>query len=272
MINVDFLLKNGIPTEWIEYVRNRCITDMRDHYFFWEAYQLLDLLEKSKVKGLKRLKILDAGCGFGVVDCLLVMMGGDLTLLDYDMEYLNKSREAFRESTIHNLPQGGFRFQFVKGDIFDMPFKGERFDLVWNGGVVEHFENPSEGIRQMAAITKPGGYVFVSVPAIFTLHTFIVRPHRRRIKNFFYDVWGKEKSYTERGLVSEMKKGGLKDIFSSTCNLRRAFIDDYVVIPRLKKFIPGYIPFFLNLCDWAEVNIPLLHHLGFTIGAIGRKA
>ncbi|MBI3812841.1 MAG: hypothetical protein HY279_00010 [Nitrospinae bacterium] len=102
MIKAEFLLKKGASAEWIEYVRGRCAVDMRDHYFFWEAYQLLDLLEKSGAfprgawERVKGLKILDAGCGFGVVDCLLIMMGGDLTLLDYDIEYLNKSRDAFR--------------------------------------------------------------------------------------------------------------------------------------------------------------------------------
>ncbi|MBI3812840.1 MAG: class I SAM-dependent methyltransferase, partial [Nitrospinae bacterium] len=56
--------------------------------------------------------------------------------------------------------------QLIKGDIFKMPFKDEKFDVVWNGGVIEHFENPSEIIRKMAVLTRPGGCVFVSVPAL----------------------------------------------------------------------------------------------------------
>lgn len=310
MIKAEFLLKNlsqqvlsreGIPEEWIEYVRKRCTIDMRDHYFFWEAYQLLDLIEKAGVKSIKGFKILDAGSGFGVVDCLLKMMGGDLTLLDYDMGYLNKSRDAFREidcfvpfaslrakgshaprnDTSPNLSlraegEAISKFEipeakFIKGNILNMPLKGEKFDLVWNGGVVEHFEKPSEAIRQMALMTKPDGYVFVSVPALLTPHTFIIRPYRRRIKNFYFDTWGKEKSYTEKGLTEEMKEAGLKEIITSTCNLRRTFVDDYVLYPRLKKYAPKYIPQILNLFDWLEMNIPFLHYFGFTVGAIGRK-
>ncbi|MBI3582435.1 MAG: class I SAM-dependent methyltransferase [Nitrospinae bacterium] len=272
IIKAEFLLKNlslqalsreGVPEEWIEYVRKRCTIDMRDHYFFWEAYQLLDLLERAGVKSIKGFKILDAGCGFGVVDCLLTMMGGDLTLLDYDMGYINKSIEPF-----HDLAKSA---KFIKGDILKMPFKGEKFDLVWNGGVVEHFEKPSEAIKKMALLTKPDGYVFVSVPALLTPHTFIVRPYRRRIKNFYFDTWGKEKSYTEKGLTEEMKEAGLMDIITSTCNLRRTFVDDYVVMPRLKKYIPTSITRILNLSDWLEMNIPILHCFGFTVGAIGRK-
>ena len=272
MIKAEFLLKNlslqvlsreGVPEEWIEYVKKRCKIDMRDHYFFWEAYQLLDLLEKAGVKSIKGFKILDAGSGFGVVDCLLKMMGGDLTLLDYDREYINKSKIVFGE-----LAKSA---KFVIGNILNMPFKGEEFDLVWNGGVVEHFEIPSEAIRQMALMIKPDGYVFVSVPALLTPHTFIVRPYRRRIKNFYFDTWGREKSYTERRLAEEMKKAGLKDVLTSTCNIRRTFVDDYVLYPRLKKYAPKYIPQILNLFDWMEASIPFLHYLGFTVGAIGRK-
>ncbi len=292
IIKAEFLLKKGVPEEWIEYVRKKCTIDMRDHYFFWEAYQLLDLIEKAGVKSIKGFKILDAGCGFGVVDCLLEMMGGNLTLLDYDMGYLNKSRDAFREIDcfVANAPRNDTspnlslrakgeaisKFEipepkFIKGDILNIPFKGEKFDLVWNGGVVEHFEKPSEAIRQMALMTKAGGYVFASVPALLTPHTFIVRPYRRRIKNFYFDTWGKEKSYTEKGLAEEMKEAGLKDIITSTCNLRRTFVDDYVLYPRLKKYAPKYIPQILNLSDWLEMNIPFLHYFGFTVGAIGRK-
>jgi 2-polyprenyl-3-methyl-5-hydroxy-6-metoxy-1,4-benzoquinol methylase len=264
MVKADFLLKKGIPEKWVEYARKRCAVDMRDHYFFWEAYQLLDLLEKAGIKELKGLKILDAGCGFGVVDCLLTMMGCDVTLLDYDMEYLNKSRGAFHELII--------QAKLIKGDIFKMPFKGEKFDIVWNGGVVEHFEKPSEVIRQMALLTKSGGYVFVSVPAMFTPHTFIIRPYRRRIRNFYFDIWGREKSFTEKGLIKEMKMAGLKDIIASTCNLRRTFVDDYVVAPRLKRYLTSHIAQILNFFDWVEMNIPFMHCLGFSVGAIGKKA
>ncbi len=292
-VKADFIIRKGIPPAWVEYVRKRCAVDMRDHYFFWEAYQLIDLLEKSGIDNLNGLKILDAGCGFGVVDCLLAMMGGDLTLLDYDMEYLNKSRDAFREIDcfVANAPRNDTspnlllrakgeaisKFEipeakFIKGNILNMPLKGEEFNLVWNGGVVEHFENPPEAIKKMAALARPGGCVFVSVPALFTPHTFVVRPYRRRIRNFYFDIWGREKSYTEGAIAKDMKEAGLKDIITSTCNMRRAFLDDYVVVPRLKRFIPHHISRIFNIFDWLEMNAPFLHYLGFTVGAIGRKA
>ncbi|MBI3815871.1 MAG: methyltransferase domain-containing protein [Nitrospinae bacterium] len=180
------------------------------------------------------------------------------------MGYINKSIEPF-----HDLAKSA---KFIKGDILKMPFKDEKFDLVWNGGVIEHFENPSEAIKKMAVLTRHGGCVFVSVPALFTPHTFIVRPHRRRIRNFYFDIWGKEKSYTEGAIAKEMKRAGLKDILTSTCNIRRTFLDDYVVVPRLKKFMPNHISQALNFFDWLEMNVPFLHYLGFTVGAIGRKA
>jgi ubiquinone/menaquinone biosynthesis C-methylase UbiE len=30
--------------------------------------------------------------------------------------------------------------KIIKGDIFEMPFKSEEFDFVWNIGVIEHYD------------------------------------------------------------------------------------------------------------------------------------
>jgi SAM-dependent methyltransferase len=58
----------------------------------------------------------------------------------------------------------------IAGEIFHQdlfcpePAQLSRFDLVFSNGVVEHFENPSAVLAQMAAYLRPGGLMITMVP------------------------------------------------------------------------------------------------------------
>jgi SAM-dependent methyltransferase len=54
----------------------------------------------------------------------------------------------------------------ILGDIFSIPLKDGSCDLVYNSGVIEHFRDPmnARAVREMARVTKKGGYVIVIVP------------------------------------------------------------------------------------------------------------
>ena len=54
----------------------------------------------------------------------------------------------------------------VQGDLFRLPFRAGTFDLVYNSGVIEHFDDAKleEALRAMARVTRPGGRVLAVVP------------------------------------------------------------------------------------------------------------
>lgn len=60
-----------------------------------------------------------------------------------------------------NLAAAGVPGQVWEADFF--AFEGQ-FDVVFSGGVVEHFDNPRDVLARFAGLVKPGGYLVTDVP------------------------------------------------------------------------------------------------------------
>lgn len=100
---------------------------------------------------VKGKKILEAGCGRGIISSRLAELGADVYLMDIAPEALQIARRHFDSRQIAG--------SFIEGDIFAPPFTASTFDMVWNAGVMEHFEADlqSKAIRSLADTVKPGG-------------------------------------------------------------------------------------------------------------------
>lgn len=100
-------------------------------------------------------KILETGCGRGVISAELAMRGAHVYLLDVSTEALQIAQKYFISK--------GLNAHFIHGDIFDLDLKGAIFDIVWNAGVIEHFEGEDQlrALRNIASIIKIGGF-FIS--------------------------------------------------------------------------------------------------------------
>ena len=114
----------------------------------WEFDLFLDDLETLRDR---RLRILEIGCGEGA---LLERLSSRNEALGLDMnaaavevarrkrlQVLQSSLESFRE----NHPE-------------------ERFHVIVGFHVLEHLGDPSDFLRQIAAVLMPGGQLFLSVP------------------------------------------------------------------------------------------------------------
>ncbi len=108
---------------------------------------------------LKGKKILEAGCGSGVISAEIASLGSDVHLLDISKEALEVAAASFSSR--------GVRGKFVQGDIFNLPYAEAAFDVVWNAGVMEHFEGEvqSKAIENLARIIKPGGFFVTFNPS-----------------------------------------------------------------------------------------------------------
>jgi len=113
----------------------------------------------------KKGSILEPGCGSGTVSAMLAKKGNDVTLLDLSKNALNRARSVFRKKETE--------CKFVVGDLFNMPFKDNNFDLIFNQGVMEHFKpvglDPSLAIKEMLRILKKDGTLVILVPAYLSL-------------------------------------------------------------------------------------------------------
>ncbi|MFN0157266.1 MAG: methyltransferase domain-containing protein [Bacteroidota bacterium] len=108
--------------------------------------------------GFKAKKVLEAGSGIAEISIDIAAQGGVVTLLDISKDALEMSQRF--------LEKRGLTATYVLGDLFDMPFKENSFDIVWNAGVVEHFKFDDQvaALKQFGRVVKSGGYVITFNP------------------------------------------------------------------------------------------------------------
>ena len=108
-------------------------------------------------------KILDVGCGTAITSAYLAKKGAKLSLVDISNVALRFAKKyfAFNKLSAKFFCQSAFKMSFAK----------ESFDVVWNGGVIEHFtdKNKIKIIKKMWQLVKPGGMMLISVPNIFDI-------------------------------------------------------------------------------------------------------
>ena len=80
--------------------------------------------------------ILEAGCGLGRWIVPFSKKGYQVTGIEIENEALEIIEHHYRADNL----------SLVNGDIFNMPFQDETYDIVLSLGVLEHFENEFGGI------------------------------------------------------------------------------------------------------------------------------
>ncbi len=113
-------------------------------------------------------KILELGCGSGHLSGLLSKEGYTVSLLDFSEQALEKAKGFFET---HKM-QG----QFIKQDLFHLSIR-EDYDVLWNSGVMEHF-NDTELLKLLKTIgTKTKKYFIFMVPNPDSLPYLLFRYH-----------------------------------------------------------------------------------------------
>lgn len=100
----------------------------------------------------EKVKILDAGCGEGFISDLIYrnVENIQITGLEYTEEALKIARQM-NQNII-----------FVQGDIYQMPFEDNAFDIVLCTEVLEHLEKPDSALQELARVAEHT--VFLTVP------------------------------------------------------------------------------------------------------------
>lgn len=111
-------------------------------------------------------RVLDLGCGSGVVSRLLVerFAAGQVVGLDLNPAYAAAARSLAAERRIPRLT-------FLAGDARQLPFPDDTFDVLWAAFVVEYLaaDIPSV-LAELARVVRPGGIVAVFDVGGFLLH------------------------------------------------------------------------------------------------------
>jgi ubiquinone/menaquinone biosynthesis C-methylase UbiE len=100
-------------------------------------------------------KILNCGCGTGQWSIPFAQDGFRVTNLDLSDNALFIAKKLFEKKSLSG--------DFINGDILNMPFENETFDIVVSFGVLEHFSDIDQPISEMIRVLKPGGIFFADV-------------------------------------------------------------------------------------------------------------
>jgi 2-polyprenyl-6-hydroxyphenyl methylase/3-demethylubiquinone-9 3-methyltransferase len=100
-------------------------------------------------------KVLDIGCGGGILSESMAQRGADVTGIDLSDKALGVAR-------LHLLESGcRVDYRKISAEDFAEETPG-RFDLVTCMEMLEHVPNPASIVSACAALVKPGGHVFFS--------------------------------------------------------------------------------------------------------------
>lgn len=127
------------------------VTFVRKIYF---SRRFAGFCIKNGSKGI----VLEAGSGTAQ-SSLILSKKNKIFCLDFSSNALKIAKNnAIRENKKINL---------IVGNVHEMPFKSNAFDMVWSTGLLEHLKDPVYVLDEMRRITKPSGKVMALVPYKF---------------------------------------------------------------------------------------------------------
>lgn len=136
-----------VETEFnTKYISKNAIIVFFNNYFLSRLASLVDSVNSSK--------ILDVGCGEGIVANFLTnkpsLKPNQIVGIDIEPNRLRIARGI------------NPKVQFFQGSIYNLPFQNNSFDLVLALEVLEHLEFPEKAIGELNRISK--NWVIISVP------------------------------------------------------------------------------------------------------------
>ena len=114
----------------------------------------LALLERiqTAIAPTATMRILDLGCGPGIIVATLAPLVEEVVGFDLTPEMLRKARERCSQSGVENI-------RLVLGNAEKLPFRDGTFDAVVTRCTIHHFKDPRIIISEMARVTRSSGRV-----------------------------------------------------------------------------------------------------------------
>lgn len=108
----------------------------------------------------KNKKVIEMGCGTGLMAGYLQKVGLDVTALDLSQAVLNYACEIANQSSIISP------CKYEQGDILNLKYSSNAFDVSYSNGVLEHFDDKEiiKILQQQMNISK---YVIFGVPSTY---------------------------------------------------------------------------------------------------------
>lgn len=121
--------------------------------------------DRKKLINFLKGKILDIGCNEG----------------DFH-SYIEKQRQEVFGIDIEIT---NYRLNVVKADAHHIPFKGDTFDSVFAGEIIEHLTNPATFLKEIERVLKTDGILVLTTPNINSYaYMKVTLRGRKRVEKF----------------------------------------------------------------------------------------
>ncbi len=102
------------------------------------------------------MRLLDVGCGPGTITAGLAraVAPGETIGIDLSEEILVQARD-------HAASEGVDNVTFTAGDVYQLNYEDETFDVVYANQVLQHLTDQPLALREMRRVLKPGGLLSV---------------------------------------------------------------------------------------------------------------
>ncbi len=163
-----------------------------------------------------RRKILDVGCGGGILAEALVRAGFEVTGVDPALESLDTARAHAAAS--------GLSVEYVAGVAEDLPFSGASFDHVACCDVLEHVDDLDRVVSEIARVLKPGGlFLYDTINRTFMSKVAVIKMMQEWPSTAFagpnLHVW--ERFITPAELAAVLDRHGLDQREARGIGIRR---------------------------------------------------
>ncbi len=161
--------------------------DLEDRHWWFLGRKAIFMHLLARLALPTRPRVLDLGCGMGGMLGELSSLGGGADVVGADVA---------QEALAHCHLRGFTKTMRAHGQ--SLPFPDASFDLVTAFDTLEHIPQEAETLTEILRILKPGGTLFLSVPAYQFLYT-----HQDRIVHH-------QRRYTASGLETKLAIAGFR--------------------------------------------------------------
>ena len=110
---------------------------------------------RSAVKPTRAMRLLDLGCGPGIVTTAMAPDVREVVAYDLTPEMLDQAHKRCQEADLKNV-------RFELGQAEQLPFEEESFDCVVTRLTIHHFVDPGRVMNEVVRVTRQGGKVVVA--------------------------------------------------------------------------------------------------------------